>query len=88
MLAKGEASITFSAMSMIDVDEKSNTGIPIVSMYGVISLEENKISTNNTVLNAELYNQNYNEAEKDYTDFRKWVRDEWVRLVGESKGGE
>ena len=85
MLAKGEKNITFSAMSMIDVDEKNNTGIPIASMYGIVNLAENKISTNDTVLNAELYNKHY---EKDYTDFRRWVRDEWSRLAGESEGGE
>lgn len=88
MLAKGEKNITFSAMSMIDVDEKNNTGIPIASMYGIVNLAENKISTNDTVLNAELYNKHYDEAEKDYTDFRRWVRDEWSRLAGESEGGE
>ncbi len=88
MLAKGEKTITFSAMSMTDVDEKNNTGVPIVSMYGVINLNENRISTNNTVLDAELYNRNYDEAEKDYVDFRRWVRDEWAKLAGESKGGE
>lgn len=88
MLAKGEKTITFSAMSMTDVDEKNNTGVPIVSMHGVINLNENRISTNNTVLDAELYNRNYDEAEKDYVDFRRWVRDEWAKLAGESKGGE
>lgn len=88
MLAKGEKNITFSAMSMVDVDEKNNTGIPVVSMYGIVNLKENKISTNDTVLDVELYNRNYDEAEKDYADFRRWVRDEWAKLAGESKGGE
>ena len=49
MLAKGEKNITFSAMSMVDVDEKNNTGIPVVSMYGIVNLKENKISTNDTI---------------------------------------
>lgn len=88
MLAKGEQNITFSAMSVTDVDKKNNTGVPIVSMYGVININENRISTNSTVLDAELYNKYYDEAEKDYADFRKWVRDEWAGLAGELKGGE
>ncbi len=86
MLAKGAKTINFSGISMVDIDEKTNTGTPVMYMTGVISSSEDRFDTNGSVQNAELYDKYYDEVERDYMEFRKWVKEEKDKLLGESKG--
>lgn len=86
MLAKGAKNVNISAISMVDIDEKTNTGKPVMYMTGTINLSENRFDTNGSVQNSELYNQHYEEVENDYSEFRRWVKEERDKLLRESEG--
>lgn len=81
MLKKGSKTINMGAISMVDIDEKTNTGIPVMYMTGVISKEENRFDTNSSVQNPDLYDKYYSEVENDYAEFRKWVKEERDKIL-------
>lgn len=83
MLAKGAKKISMSAISMVDIDASTNTGTPVMYMTAVISISEKRFDTNGSVQNQELYDTHYEEVEKDYADFRKWVKEERDRILEE-----
>ncbi len=82
MFAKGAKKISMSGISTVNI----NTGIPVMYMTATISPSENRFDTNGSVQNQELYNLHYEEVEKDYSEFRKWVKEERDRLSDELKG--
>ncbi len=86
MFAKGAKKISMSGISTVNINAKTNTGIPVMYMTATISPSENRFDTNGSVQNQELYNLHYEEVEKDYSEFRKWVKEERDRLSDELKG--
>lgn len=77
MLKKGGKVINLSAISA------SSAGESVMYMSGTISLSENKFDTHSTVLDTKLYDAHMDEAEKDYAEFRKWVKEEMDKLSAE-----
>lgn len=87
MLKMGTKTINMSAASIVDINEQDNTGRPVMYMTGMISLSENKFDTSASVQDSKLYDQYYDEVERDYAEFRALVKEERDRLsagMGES----
>lgn len=81
MLKKGLITVNMNAISMVDVDEKTNTGVPVMYMTGVINSTENRFDTNASVQNPELYDMYCDQVESDYAEFRKLVKEERDKLM-------
>lgn len=75
MLKKGEKIVNLSAISA------SSIGKSVMYMSGTINLSENKFDTHTTVLDAKLYADHMDEAEKDCSEFRKWVKEEYDKML-------
>lgn len=86
MLAQGSKTINMSGISMIDYDEETNSGKVVMHMAGTIRMSDRKFDTTSIIQDPDLYEKHYEEAEKDYAEFRKLVKEEWDKLVSESKG--
>lgn len=81
MLKQGSKTINMSAISMVEIDEKTNTGVPVMYMTGVINSAENRFDTNASVQNPELYDKYYDQVESDYAEFRKKVKEECDKMM-------
>lgn len=86
MFAKGAKTINLSAISMTDYDKTTNSGKVIMHMSGTIRMSDKKFDTTSMIQDPALYENNFEEAEKDYAEFRKWVKEEWEKIMAESKG--
>ena len=73
MLGAKSKSINFSAASMVDVRDGAGTLAAI--MNGVIDAN-GEITTTSSVKNYQVYNNNFDESEADYAEFRKWIKEE------------
>jgi len=81
MLKQGSKTVNMSAISMVEIDEKTNTGVPVMYMTGVINSAENRFDTNASVQNPELYDKYYDQVESDYAEFRKNVKEECDKML-------